>query len=221
MKKISVSFLSSKKPINDLLKLEKSSTDYIHVDVMDGRFVKKKNNPFKVLKKNSSIIKKRLDVHLMEKKPFKNINKYATLNVEYITVHAEIEELDKAINLIKEYGIKCGIALNPETSEEVLAPYMDKIDMVLVMSVNPGMGGQEFIGDSTKKILKIKKMIVTNGRKIRISVDGGVNAETSKLLSFVDILVSGSYVLNSENYDEAINLLRENADLINKKDIKE
>lgn len=212
MKKVSVSFLSSKNEQRDLLRLNQSCADYIHVDVMDGRFVRKRKNPFKLLSKMSSTVTKRLDVHLMDKKPLKNINYYASLNTEYITVHAELEKIDKYLDLIKEYGIKCGLAINPETDISILIPYLSKIDLILVMSVHPGSGGQEFIDDTIKKILKIKKMIVSRKLKIKISVDGGINDEIAKRLDFVDIIVSGSYIINSENFDESIKLLKSNAD---------
>ncbi len=212
MKKISVSFLSSHNVQKDLVKINQSTADYIHVDVMDGRFVKKKNNPFKLLSKMSNTINKRLDVHLMDKNPLKNINYYASLNTEYITVHAELEKLDKYLNLIKEYGIKCGLAINPETDISILIPYLSKIDLILIMSVNPGRGGQPFIDDTIKKILKIKKMIVSQKLKIKISIDGGINDEVAKRLDFVDIIVSGSYILSGEDIDEKIELIRKNAD---------
>ncbi len=217
MKKVSVSFLSSKDEQKDILKLNRTSADYIHVDVMDGRFVKKKHKPFKMLYKMSSTIIKRLDVHLMEKNPLKNINYYASLNTEYITIHVELDKVDKYIDLIKQYGIKCGLAINPDTDVSALLPYLSKIDMVLIMSVMPGKGGQEFIDDTIKKILKIKKMIVSKKVKVKISVDGGINDEIAKRLDFVDIIVSGSYVTNSENFEEAICLLRENASKNSKK----
>ena len=210
MKKISVSFLSSDNKEKDILKLDISSTDYIHVDVMDGRFVRNKNNPFKLLSQLSTIMTKTLDVHLMDKNPLKNINYYASLNTEYITVHAELEKVDKYLDLIKEYGIKCGLAINPETDISILLPYLSKIDLILIMSVNPGMGGQEFIDDSIKKILKIKKILVSKKLKAKISIDGGINDEIAKRLDFVDIIVSGSYVINSDNYNEKIEILRKN-----------
>lgn len=211
MKKISVSFLSSKDEQKDILKLNRTSADYIHVDVMDGRFVKKKHKPYKMLYKMSSTIIKRLDVHLMEKNPLKNINYFAALNTEYITIHVELEKVDKYIDLIKQYGIKCGLAINPDTDVSLLLPYLSKIDMVLIMSVMPGKGGQEFIDDTIKKILKIKKMIVSKKLKVKISVDGGIDNEVAKRLDFADIIVSGSYVTNSDDFEEAINTLRINS----------
>ena len=116
------------------------------------------------------------------------------------------------LDLIKEYGIKCGLAINPETDISILLPYLSKIDLILIMSVNPGMGGQEFIDDSIKKILKIKKILVSKKLKIKISIDGGINDEIAKRLDFVDIIVSGSYVINSDNYNEKIETLRRNSD---------
>lgn len=213
MKKISVSFLSSKNEAKDILKINNSSADYIHVDVMDGRFVKKRHKPYKMLYKLSSSISKRLDVHLMEKKPLKHINYFASLNTEFITIHVELEKVDKYIDLISQYGIKVGLAINPETDESVLLPYLNKIDLVLIMGVHPGRGGQEFIEDTIKKIIRIKKIILKKKRKVLISVDGGVNAEVAKRLDFVDIIVSGSYVTSSDDFDAAIETIRKNANL--------
>lgn len=217
MKKVSVSFLGSKDEVGDILKINRTSADYLHVDVMDGRFVRKRHKPYKMLYKMSGTLLKRLDVHLMEKNPLKNINYFASLNTEYITVHVELDKVDKYIDLIKEYGIKCGLAINPDTDVSILLPYLSKIDMVLIMGVFPGKSGQEFIEDTIKKILKVKKMIVSKKVKVKISVDGGVDDEIAKRLDFVDIIVSGSYVTNSDDFDEAIETLRENSSRNNKK----
>jgi ribulose-phosphate 3-epimerase len=211
MKKISVSFLSSKSESKDIVKLNRTSCDYIHVDVMDGRFVKKRHKPYKMLYRMSSTINKRLDVHLMVKKPAKYINRFASLNTEYITIPVEIEKVDKNLDLIKQYGIKCGLAINPETDVSILLPYLQKIDLILIMSVNPGKGGQEFIEDTIKKILKIKKIVVAKKVKLKLSVDGGVTGDIAKRLDFVDIIVSGSYVTKSDNFEEAIDNIRKNA----------
>lgn len=218
MKKISVSFLSSKDEQKDILKIDRTNADYIHVDVMDGKFVKKKHKPYKMLYKMGNSISKRLDVHLMEKNPLRNINYFASLNTEYITVHVELPKVDKYLDLIKEYGIKCGLAINPETDVSVLLPYLQKVDLILIMSVNPGKGGQEFIDDTIKKILRVKKMIVSKKVKVKISVDGGINSEVAKRLDFVDIIVAGSYITSSEDFDYAIETLRKNA---SKNELKE
>ncbi len=205
-KKISVSFLSSKDIINDLIDIEASSADYIHVDVMDGKFVKAKNLPFKYLDRMSYVLKKRLDVHLMVKDPIKYIEKYATLNSEYITVHVELGEVDKYIELIKSYGIKCGLAINPDTDVNELKKYLGKIDLILIMSVFPGAGGQSFIEETTKRIDMVKSMI--GNRKIVINVDGGINDTTISKVKKKDIVVSGSYIINSDDFEEKIQSLR-------------
>ncbi len=213
MKKVSVSFLSSKNEAKDILRINNSSADYIHVDVMDGKFVKKKHKPYKMIYKMNSSITKRLDVHLMEKKPLKHINYFAALNTEYITIHVEIDKVDKYLDLINQYGIKAGIAINPNTDESMLLPYLNKVDLVLIMSVYPGKGGQEFIEETIKKIIRIKKIILKKKKKVLISVDGGVNAEIAKKLDFADIIVSGSYVTSSDNFDDAIETIRHNANI--------
>ncbi len=207
-KLVSVSFLSSKDAEKDILKLYKSSCDFIHVDVVERNFAKKKHNPYKLLYKLHGLSKKRLDVHLMDKKPLKNINYYAGLNTEYITIHVELDNVDKYIDLIKTYGIKVGLAINPETDPSALEPYLKKIDQILIMSVNPGMGGQTFIDDTYKKILKIKNMIVAKKAKIKIAVDGGIKEEQAKKLDFADIIVSGSFVVKSGDFEKSIELLR-------------
>lgn len=217
MKQISVSFLSSKDEQEDIIKLNTTSADFIHVDVMDGRFVRKRYKPYKMLYKMSNSVTKRLDVHLMVKKPERLINKFVNLNTEYITIHAEIDKVDKYLKLIKEFGIKCGLAINPDTDVSVLIPYLSLIDMVLIMSVYPGKGGQEFIDDTTKKILRVKKLLVSKKVKVKISVDGGVNDEVAKRLDFADIIVSGSYVTNSADFESSITKLRENSSTNTKK----
>ena len=206
MKKVSVSFLSSKDVINDLIDLEASNCDYIHVDVMDGKFVKNKKLPFKVLDRMSYVMKKRLDVHLMVNDPTKFIDQYATLNTEYITIHVELGDINKYLDLIKTFGIKCGIAINPDTDIKLLEEYLDKIDLILVMSVFPGAGGQSFMEETTDRINKIKSMI--DKRNILISVDGGINDKTISKVSNSDIVVSGSYIINGDDFQEKINSLR-------------
>jgi len=207
-KKISVSFLSSKDVINDLLYLEATDVDFIHVDVMDGKFVKNKNLPFRILDRMSYVLKKRLDVHLMVKEPKKYIEKYATLNSEYITIHVELpkEKIEESIELIKSYGIKCGLAVNPDTDLNLLKDYLNEIDMILIMSVMPGYGGQEFIKETINRIEELKKMI--GKKKIVINVDGGINDKTVKNVEQSDIVVSGSFIIKSEDFQQQISLLR-------------
>ena len=162
----------------------------------------------------SNVLTKRLDVHLMVKNPLKDINYYAALNTEYITVHSELEKVDKYLDLIKEYGINnCLIEMNLviETDISLIMPYLSKVDLILIMSVHPGKGGQEFIDDTTKKILKLKKILVSKRLNVKIEVDGGVNDKTISRAYFADILVSGSYVLSGETIEginDKVNLLK-------------
>lgn len=206
--KVSVSYLSSKNIIEDLRKLTVTDTDYIHVDVMDGKFVKNKTLSFSELKEIHRYTNKRLDVHLMVKKPWKYIDDYATLNTEYITFHVETKNVSKTLDIIDSYGIKKGLSIKPETSLDELDPYLENIDLVLVMSVNPGKGGQKFIDSTIDRIKELKKKIKEHKSRVLISVDGGINEDVAKELKDVDILASGSYVINSDDYQEAINKLR-------------
>ena len=206
-RKVSVSFLSSKNVIDDLIDLEATDTDFIHVDEMDGKFVKNKNTQFKILDRMSYVLQKRLDVHLMVKNPSKLIEKYITLNTEYITLHVELgDKILDYYNQIKSYGIKCGLAINPDTDIESIKDYLDYIDLILVMSVTPGAGGQSFMEETTNRILKIKDMI--KKKKILISVDWGINSDTVNKLSGADIVVSGSFVIKSEDFQTQIDKLR-------------
>ncbi len=207
---ISTSFLSCKKIIPAIEKLNLTDTDYIHVDFIDGKFVVGKKIPFRKLKKISKVSSKRLDVHLMTNKLKKYIKKFASLNCEYITFHVEVEkDIEKYIDLIHSYGIKCGLAINPNTDIKILKPYLPLIDMVLIMSVEPGYGGQTFIPATVDKIKKIKKLITTNKAKVTISVDGGINSETVKeIKENVNLIVSGSYITSGDDFQEKINSLR-------------
>lgn len=206
--KISVSYLSSKNLIEDLRKLNVTNADFIHVDVMDGKFVRGKTLPFKKIKDIHKYTNKRLDVHLMVKKPLKYISDYATLNTEYITVHVENKDVDKALEQIEFYGIKKGLSIKPNTPLEVLEPYLDKVDLILVMSVEPGKGGQAFIEDTKDRVKQLKAMLKKNNSRALISVDGGINEEVASSLKGVDILVSGSYITSSEDFQYQIYKLR-------------
>lgn len=208
--KISASFLSSYDKATDLRKLNLTTVDYIHVDYMDGKFVKQKSLSFRQLKKIYKYTSKRLDVHLMAEKPEKLIKKFATLNTEFITFHVEIEKnIPKLIDLIHTYGIKAGLSIKPNTEIDVLKPFLDKIDLILVMSVEPGKGGQAFIPETEKRIKEIRKMLNEEGKdNILISVDGGINEDTKDKVKDADILVSGSYITKSKNFQENIDHLR-------------
>ena len=207
--KVSVSFLSCKDVANDLRKLDNTDVDYIHVDIMDGKFVKNKTMPFSEMKNIYKYTSKRLDVHLMVDDPEKYIPLYASLNTEYITFHVEVDkDIEKCLKLIKSYSIKAGLAIKPNTPISDLVPYLPSIDMILVMSVEPGAGGQEFISNSKEKITEIRKLINEYNSKAVINVDGGVNNITKDFCYDADILTSGSYIVKGEDFQEKITSLR-------------
>lgn len=209
MKKIAVSYLGVKNIGSTLMELDKTDVDLIHVDVMDGKYVQNKTMSFNELKKIGYYTKKRLDVHLMVMKPLNYIDDYASLNVASISVHLDIRNnVAEVLERIKEYGIKAGIALNPGDDIDKIIPYLDKIDQILVMSVNPGLPGQTFIEDVLPKIDALRDLINKQNLKITLSVDGGVNLENCAKLSNVDIIVSGSCITKSDNYQDTITKLR-------------
>lgn len=210
---ISVSYLSSfYSKEKTIMLIESTSADYIHVDLMDGGFVPNKNfNMANVLKllKNHELP---LDIHLMVFDPILYINDLATLKPEYITFHLEAtKDIVKTIELIKKHNIKVGLSIKPNTSVLELMPYLPFVDLVLIMSVNPGMGGQSFIYqviDKEQELLKIRK---DNNLKFKIAMDGGINEDTIKLVKDLDIAVVGSYICQGENYETQIKTLKENA----------
>ena len=207
--KISASFLSSKNIPEDLTKLNNTDVDYIHVDIMDGKFVHNKTMPFREMKHIYEYTSKRLDVHLMVEDPSKYIPLYAELNTEYITIHAEIEEdILKDLELIKSYSIKCGLAISPDTKVNELIPYLPYLDYILVMSVYPGKGGQQFIENTENKLKEVRALLDSYNIKAVISVDGGIDNTTKDKCKEADILVSGSYIIKSDNFQEKISSLR-------------
>lgn len=207
--KVGVSFLSSKDIVRDLKILNDTDVDYIHVDVMDGKFVPKKTMPFKEMRHISDFTDKRLDVHLMVEDASKYIPLYAELNAEYITIHVEIDEdIEKDLQLIKSFGIKAGLSIKPDTKVSELVPYLPYIDQVLVMSVEPGAGGQAFIPESESKIKEVRALLKSYNIDAIINVDGGVKDTTIGMCHDADMVVSGSYVVLSDNFQEKISSLR-------------
>ena len=207
--KVGVSFLSSKDIVRDLKILNDTDVDYIHVDIMDGKFVPKKTMPFKEMRHISDFTDKRLDVHLMVEDPSKYIPLYAELNAEYITIHVEIDEdIEKDLQLIKSFGIKAGLSIKPDTKVSELVPYLPYIDQVLVMSVEPGAGGQAFIPESEAKIKEVRALLKSYNIDAIINVDGGVKDTTINMCHDADMVVSGSYVVLSDNFQEKISSLR-------------
>ena len=207
--KIAASFLGCAKIDKFLNKLNFTDIDYIHVDVMDGKYVKNKTMPLSELENITYYTRKRLDVHLMVLKPLKWIDNLASLNVECVTIHTDIKDnIEKVINLSKKFGIKVGIAINPSQEISEVYDYLDKIDRVLIMSVEPGFSGQKFIETTPLKVQELRNEITKRNLKTQISVDGGINFLNAKDLKSADILVSGSTIMNSDNYQDAITKLR-------------
>lgn len=210
--KISSSILSNNyKPEELIKKFNNTKVDYMHIDVMDGKFVDNKSYTISDIKKFNDLSTKKLDVHLMVKNPEKYIEDLSVLNVEYITFHYEaIKDITNLIDEIKSCGIKAGISINPDTEASAVYPYLNNLDMVLVMTVNPGRSGQGFIEEVLTKISELKSYINDNGYKTIISVDGGVNEETSAILRDlgVDMLVSASYI-QGEDTEEKVKFLKE------------
>jgi len=210
--KVSVSFISSHyNEIETIEQIQKTDADYIHVDLMDGHFVEHKNYTFSEIVKYLGSSKKKLDVHLMTVNPQKYIEEYATLNTEYLTFHYEVvKDHLSIINEIKEYGLKVGMSIKPGTPIREIESLLPHLDQILVMSVEPGAGGQEFLFEVIAKIQELDALKKHHGYKIIISVDGGVRPENIAILkvNHVDMVVSGSFVCKSDNYQDKNHLLK-------------
>lgn len=194
---------------NEIIALEKAGADMIHIDVMDGHYVPNLTFGPEIVRVIRSLTNLPLDVHLMVEKPEKMIHWFTQAGADILTVHAEAcKHLDATLNSIKEQGCKAGVSLNPATSENVLTYVLDKVDQVLVMSVNPGFGGQVFIPEQLQKIARIKSLI--GNRNIQIEVDGGINPLTAAecVAAGADILVAGTSVFASKDYRKNIDALR-------------
>ena len=210
--KISASFLNSEHIVKDIQTLDQTDVDYIHVDYMDGRFVPRKTMPFQEMKHVGDYTSKRLDVHLMVEKPSRFIPLFAELNTEFITFHVEVEEdILKDLEMIKSYSIKCGLAIKPNTKVSSLVPYLPYLDEIIVMSVEPGSGGQPFIPESEEKIKEVRALIESYHVPCVINVDGGITDQTVRLCKDADMVVAGSFVVKSDNFQEKISSLRENS----------
>lgn len=189
--------------------LEKAGADIIHIDVMDGNFVPNLTIGPCVVKALRRYTQLPFDVHLMVKNPEQMIPWFAEAGADIITVHAEAcKHLDKTLATIREYGVKAGVSLNPATNEDCLRYILDKLDLILIMSVNPGFGGQSFIKSQLEKITSVKELI--GNKKIEIEVDGGINPMTAAecAAAGADILVAGTAVFTGGEYQKNINNLR-------------
>jgi ribulose-phosphate 3-epimerase len=196
----------------EIAAVEKAGANWIHVDIMDGNFVPNLTFGPPVMKAVRNATKLPFDVHLMIQQPDRCIADYAKAGADRITVHLEAcTHLHRVVHQIKEQGLPAGVAINPGTPVEWLEPVLDDIDLVLVMTVNPGFGGQSFIPYSLEKLRKLRSMLHERGRSgVHVQVDGGINAETAPLVreAGAGVLVAGSYVYGAADLAAAIASLR-------------
>ena len=213
MGKISPSILSAdfSRLGEEITAVEKAGADYIHIDVMDGHFVPNITvGPF-IVKAAKKITKLPLDVHLMISEPDKYLDDFIDAGSSILTVHAEADvHLNRTIAYIKEKGIKAGVSINPSTPLNVLDCILEFVDMVLIMSVNPGFGGQKFIDNSIQKIKDLRMIIGRNNYDIEINVDGGINVNNIEKIAAAgaDVFVSGSGIYGTPDYKETIDRMK-------------
>ncbi len=196
---------------NDIEMLNQSEADWLHLDIMDGVFVPNISFGFPIISHVKKLAKKPLDVHLMIVEPDRYIAQFKKVGADYLTVHYEAcKHLHRTVQAIKSEGMKAGVSLNPHTPVAVLEDILSDLDLVLLMSVNPGFGGQKYIENTYKKIAQLKEMAVQYNPDLIIEVDGGVDAGNAQKLveTGANALVAGSFVFGSDNPTETISKLK-------------
>lgn len=202
---ISVSLLKESNIDEAIEKLNTTNASYFHLDVMDGNFVSNTSYSISQIKNMIKKCNKKIDAHFMVNDPIYYLDKLKDEKIEYFTFHVELDNVESIINKVKECNFKVGLAIKPNTNINVLNRYLDKIDLILVMSVEPGYGGQKFLPSTISRLNDIKSLI--GNRNIKLAVDGGINNDTIKLISNIDIAVVGSYITNNQDYQEQLNKL--------------
>ena len=202
--------------LEDVKKVEKAGCEYLHIDVMDGHFVPNITLGHAIVKSLRKDVNMVFDTHLMIENPDDYIKDFVDAGSDLIVVHAEAcRHLHRTIQNIKSYNVKAGVALNPATSIESIKHIIEDVDMVLIMTVNPGFGGQSFIESMLEKIKELKQLIDDKNLNVDIQVDGGIKPDNIHKVveAGANIIVAGSAIFNSENIEETVSLMRKNASL--------
>jgi ribulose-phosphate 3-epimerase len=196
---------------DDIEMVNNSNADWFHVDVMDGHFVPNITFGFFIIEQIKSVARKPLDVHLMMSNPERFLSDFKNCGADHLTVHYETcPNLHKTIQTIKELGMKAGVVVNPHTPVEILSDIVSDVDIVLIMSVNPGWGGQKFISSTYDRVSRLKNLLILKNSKALIEVDGGVDIDNAAdlLKAGVDVLVAGSSVFGAQNPGRVIESLK-------------
>lgn len=196
----------------EVVQVQQAGADWLHIDIMDGHFVPNLSFGPAVVRSLNGKTNLPLDVHLMVEKPSLFAEAFAKAGADLLTVHIEANDpLEQVLSNIQSLGVKTGISIKPDTNPDVLIPYLGRIDLILVMSVYPGFGGQAFLPGAPDQIRKVRQLITNSGRKIWLEVDGGINAQTAKLAvqAGADALVAGNAIFSSADPAGALNQIRQ------------
>ncbi len=208
--KVSVSFLKSNCSQEETIKkINQTSCDYLHVDLTDGIFAGEKNYDILLMKELLKQNQKPLDIHFMIENPNEELSAFLDLNVSFYTLPIEIPNILEKINFLKQNQKKVGLAISPDTKIEEIKKYINQIDLVLLMSVYPGFGGQKFLEKTSTRLKDLIKIRKETNASFLIEVDGGINKETIQYVKEADIVVSGSYVCCNDNYENQVKSLKE------------